>query len=161
MKCALLFVLLAAAPVCAQGTAPAPAPATAPEPVAVTTPTAQVVAPSSTTDFLSSRGVLSNEELVEALNTRLTPQQRGELDQALAKRNAALNKANNELSATLRELLRVTDEGLTQRIDEGAEARRMERMRRLQPGRYEQLMGRKKKEQEKAEKKRQEQQPTP
>ena len=89
--------------------------------------------------------------MIEALNTPLSPQQRAQLEEALAKRNAALGKANAELSATLREMLRVTDEGLTQRIDESAEARRMERMRRMQPGRYEQLMGRKKKEQKAAQ----------
>lgn len=151
MKPALLFVLVAAAPVCAQETAPIPATPTASATTIATAHPEPAPAPSTTPAFLSSHGVLSSDELVEALNAQLSPQQRAQLDEALAKRNAALTKANTELSATLRDLLRVTDEGLTKRIDEGAEAKRMERMRRMQPGRYQQLIGRKKKEEKAAQ----------
>ncbi|RYX81894.1 hypothetical protein EON83_21880 [bacterium] len=109
----------------------------------------QVVSKTGVPSFLSTRGLISSQELVEDLNAKLTPQQRTKLDQALEKRNAALTKANENLSETLRDILGETDEGLTRRIDDEAEAKRMDRMRRLQPGRYQQLMKNKKKAEQK------------
>ncbi|BCM92870.1 hypothetical protein IAD21_04754 [Abditibacteriota bacterium] len=142
MKRAFLFLLLAAAPVCAQQTTPAPT--TPSSDMTVATPV--VATPMSTPSFLASRGVVSSDDLVKELNAQLTPEQRAQLDQALAKRNAALTRANDELSATLRDLLRETDAGLAKRVDENAEAKRMDRLRRLQPARYQELMNRKNKE---------------
>ncbi len=150
MKRALLFVLFAAAPVCAQETTPPPATSSTPvtSVVPISAPTATATATGDPT-FLASRGIVSSDELVKELNAQLTPEQRSQLDQALARRNAALAKANDELSATLRDLLRETDAGLTRRVDESAEAKRMERLRRLQPSRYQELMNRKKKDEKK------------
>ncbi len=106
--------------------------------------------PATTPSFLSSRGVVSSEELLDVLGTKLSPEKRAKFDEALAKRNAALAKANEELSATLRDVLAQNDEGLAKLVDESAEAKLMERMRRTQPSRWQYLMNRKKKEAEKA-----------
>lgn len=127
MKPAFLLLFLVAVPVLAQDAAPVPA------------------TPASTPSFLSSRGVVSGDELIDVLGAKLSPEKRAKFDEALAKRNAALSKANDELSATLRELLSQNDEGLAKLADESAQAKRMERMKRLQPSRYQELMNRKKK----------------
>lgn len=161
----LLLLLVAATPALAQDAPPATsAPATsapaqtpaapifahdAPRP---TNASAQSAAPFSTArasnapSFLASRGALSGDELVDVLGVNLTKKQREQLDEALAKRNATLAKANDELSATLRALLQTSDEGLAKRADESVESKRMERMKRLQPSRYRELMNRKKAE---------------
>ncbi|RYX81893.1 hypothetical protein EON83_21875 [bacterium] len=118
MKSVLLFVSLIATPVCAQEGA----------------------------SILDSYGAVSSQHLITAFNANLTPSQRAQLDQAVAKRNAALAQNNAELVSTLRGVLGETDEGLKNRMMSAEEVRRMEAMRRAQPARYLHLMNKKKKQ---------------
>ncbi len=133
MKRAFLLLSLLSVPALADD-APVPAP----------------VAPVTTPSFLSSRGVVSGDELLDVLGAKLSPEKRAEFDRALAKRNAALAKANEELTATMRDLLAQNDEGLAKLVDESAEAKRMEWMRRAQPSRWQEIMNRKRKAAKKA-----------
>lgn len=149
MKRALVCLFLVSAPayLFAQAVAPVPS-----------LPAAEVASPKAVPAFssqkwLAAKGVVSSDELVDVLGAKLSPEQRKQLDETVARRNAKVQKANDEMAASLRDLLQESDEGLSKLVDESAEAKRMERMKRLQPMRYQQLMGQKKAKEKNAKEK--------
>ena len=127
--------LALAAPVFAQGASapPAPVPAAAPATTVLTAP-----------DWLADKGILTTDAVLDALRVDATPEQRAKLETALAQRNGALTVANAQLSAQLKSILAADDTKLAQvavaKDKEDDEARRMEKMKRLQPMRYQEIL---------------------
>lgn len=103
---------------------------------------APVAAPAApaTGNWLDERGLLTIDGLIAALDAKVTPEQRMDLEKALNERNNAVAAANAKLSATLKKTLAADD---TKMVDTAKDNARMERLRRLQPSRYQELMRRK------------------
>jgi len=132
----LPLLLISAAQVFAQGTAAPPlAPAAPPAPA-----TTVLTAP----DWLADKGILTTDALLDALRVDATPEQRAKLESALSQRNGALTAANAVLSAQLKGILAADDTKLAQvavaKNKEDDEARRMAKMKRLQPMRYQEIL---------------------
>jgi Skp family chaperone for outer membrane proteins len=94
--------------------------------------------------WLDERGVVSTDEITKVLGGKFSPAEREKLDNALAKRNIELQKANVELAATLRELLSADDKQIAKRVEQKAnadkEAEKLALMKRTQPARYQAYM---------------------
>lgn len=122
--------------------------------IAVSAYAQSTVAPAVTpapSNWLDSRGLMTMDNVLEALDTKVTPEQRAELEKALSERNRDLAAANAKFSAVLKKTLAVDD---TKKVDEAKEAAQLDRIRRRQPARYQELMRRKQAEEKaKAEKK--------
>lgn len=107
-----------------------------------------VVAPSASPGWLESRGVLSAQDLERDLAANWTPGQRETIEKAVAARNLALQSANEKFAAVLREITGQNDAQIEKRALEKSqadkEAVKLERMKRLQPSRYQEMMRRKK-----------------
>ena len=89
-------------------------------------------------------GLLSAEEIFAELGVQPTAEQRAAIAIAAAKRNAALAAANAELRRTLSVVLKTDSVGLANRAEEEKERRRLDKIRRFQPGRYQAIMKAKK-----------------
>ena len=130
------LLLTLAAPALAQGTAP-PAPASLPAPAPATT---AETAPA----WLADKGILTTDALLDALRVDATPAQRAKIESALAQRNGALAVANAQLSGQLKSILAADDTKLAQvavaKNQQDDEARKMAKMKRLQPMRYQELL---------------------
>jgi hypothetical protein len=86
--------------------------------------------------WLNERGTITTEQVIAELGIRVTPEQRAQIEQAVQKRNAALQQANAALSTALSTTLATNDDELAKKIAEQRERRRMELIRSRQPGRY-------------------------
>jgi hypothetical protein len=91
-------------------------------------------------NWLDERGLLTIDGLIAALDAKVTPEQRAELEKALNERNNAVAAANAKLSATLKKTFAADD---TKMATDAKDATRLDRLRRLQPSRYQELMRRK------------------
>jgi hypothetical protein len=67
----------------------------------------------------------------------VTPEQRAEVEKALARRNEAVSNANAGLSATLKKVLAADDNKMA---SDAKDAQRLDRIRRLQPSRYQEIL---------------------
>lgn len=121
---------------------------------------ATLAADSSATNpltWLSQRGIVSTDEMAQSLSGQFTPEEREKLDKAVAKRNAQIQKSNEEFAATLRDLLKTDDAQIAKRVekksDEDKEAAKLALMKKTQPSRYHEIMRRKAKEKEKEQEK--------
>ena len=99
--------------------------------------------------WLEARGVIAAPELEKSLGVSLSGENRAKFERAVQTRNEKIVAANDELRATMREILREDDEQLQKRFEEGDKARKeaekLETMRRLQPSRYQEYLRRQKK----------------
>ncbi len=115
--------------------------------VPISTPPDVPLSKSASKSWLDARGILSVEELAALLGAEFSPAQRAQLQSALAARNAALERANNQLAAQLNQILGQGETQITARIEaktaRDSDDARMERLKRLQPSRYQELMRRK------------------
>jgi len=105
--------------------------------------TALSTAPSSTrlatmpaTSWLNERGAMTTNDVVSALGVQVTAAQRAQIEQAVQARNAALLEANKAMSQALAKTLNADDEELAKRVAAERERKRMDIIRRRQPGRY-------------------------
>jgi len=107
-----------------------------------------VVAPSASPSWLESRGVFNAQDLERDLAATWTPGQRETIEKAVAARNLALQNANGKFAEVLREITGQNDAQIEKRAAEKSEfdkeAIQLERMKRLQPSRYQEIMRRKK-----------------
>ena len=91
------------------------------------------------------QGVLSTDEIIKMLGVPVTPEQRAQLDRAVAQRNLALQAANAQFSAAIFQTLRTNDAELSKTMMDEKERQKLDRIRRFQPSRYDEIMRQKKK----------------
>ena len=101
----------------------------APTPVAV-------AVPGSSENWLDAKGVYTLDGLLQDLGATPDAAQKEAVARALASRNIAVQQANARLSQELKRILGVNDDI---RAKEQMETRKMNRIKRLQPGRYQGL----------------------
>lgn len=102
---------------------------------------AETASPSSTQSsasiaWVAERGTMTTEDVVSALGVAPTAEQRAQIEQAVSERNRALQEANARFSATLQKTLAADDKELARRVADERERRRIDSIRRRQPGRY-------------------------
>lgn len=118
---------------------------------------ADVAAPPSSTPaavslpaqtWLDGQGVLTSSGLVAQLGASVTPDQQAKIATALAARNAALTDANAQLSAQLKTILAADDTKLVaqqqQKKSAFEDAQELDKIRRLEPRRYAEMMAQRK-----------------
>ena len=145
----LALTLATAAPLLAAPASPAaPGPTTIyTAPVPAPGPAATIAAPpapASAPNWLNERGVIDIETLLTSLDAKVSPEQRATLSRALDERNDALHDANARLSAELKKILAVDD---TKRANDTDGQRRLDRIKRLQPSRYNEMLRQSQKDQ--------------
>lgn len=91
---------------------------------------------SASTNWAETRGAMTTDEVVATLGVAPTREQRDQIEQAVIERNRALREANTRFSAALQKTLAANDKELVKRVEDEKERRRLETMRRRQPGRY-------------------------
>lgn len=100
-----------------------------------------VVATSSTrnaaqTSWVAERGTMTTDEVISSLGIAVTAEQRAQIEKAVQERNESLRAANEKFSASLQKTLSADDTELSKRVADEKERRRMDLIRRRQPGRY-------------------------
>lgn len=99
--------------------------------------------------WFEARGLISSGELEKSLGVSLAGENRANFEKAVQTRNEKIVAANDELRASLREILKENDAQLQKRFEDGDEAakerKKLETMRRLQPSRYQEYLRRQKK----------------
>lgn len=91
---------------------------------------------STANSWVETRGTMTTEDVIASLGVTPTKEQRAQIEQAARERNDALREINARFSAALQKTLAANDQELTKRVADEKERRRMETMRRRQPGRY-------------------------
>ena len=150
--CALLSFSFAHAQTATPNNLPAGAPAT-PDTAQTASPPASATASLET--LLAAHSEITLDDLLRdsGLTTaKLTPEARTKLERALNERNEDVRRANARVADEMRRALNVSDAQIAKSISEEDERRRMDRMRRFQPKRYEALMREQRKAQEKQKK---------
>lgn len=95
-----------------------------------------VAVPSSSENWLDAKGVYTLDGLLQDLGATPDAAQKEAVARALASRNMAVQQGNARLSQELKKILGVNDDI---RAKEQVETRKMNRIKRLQPGRYQGL----------------------
>lgn len=96
----------------------------------------KIAAPS----WLENQGLLSAAQVLELLGTQATPSQRAQIEDAVKARNAAIQKANAQLSAQLGAILKTDDAALAHNVADKKAARELNLIRIQQPARYQAMM---------------------
>lgn len=91
---------------------------------------------STANSWVETRGVMTTEDVIASLGATPSKEQRAQIEQAVRERNDVLREINARFSAALQKTLAANDQELTKRVADEKERRRMETMRRRQPGRY-------------------------
>ncbi len=79
---------------------------------------------------------MTTDDVASTMGIVVTSEQRAQIEQAVRERNAALRAINEKFSATLQKTLAADDKELSKRVADEKEHRRMDLIRRRQPGRY-------------------------
>lgn len=90
----------------------------------------------TSTSWLDERGTMTTDDVVSTVGSVVTSEQRAQIEQAVKERNDALRAINEKFGATLQKTLAADDKELSKRVAEEKERRRMDLIRRRQPGRY-------------------------